>query len=303
MAREKPPMKIVTSPEQLSLKDTIICIGNFDGVHVGHQMLLEHMQTLAQTHHKPSLVITFFPPSKVFFQGGDFLSSEVEKVELLRTYAPDAVVMIPFNETYTRTPKEDFLAQLMQLEPHTIIVGEDFRFGYKRQGTLNDLSYLPERLEVFGMKRVQGEEVKSTLIRQLLSEGNVEGVKPFLGRSYSAQGVVIQGDKRGRAIGFPTANIQTAKGKALPLGVFAVNVDTVRGKFKGMANVGPRPSFPSEPPSLEVYLFDFEGDLYEQTLTVHFEAFIRAQKKFSGLEELKAQLESDKRAAKQLLSR
>jgi riboflavin kinase / FMN adenylyltransferase len=294
-------MKIVNSPEQLTLKDTIICIGNFDGVHVGHQMLLEHMQTLSSTLHKPSLVITFFPPSKVFFQDGDYLSTEAEKLELLRTYAPNAVVMIPFTEAYTHTPKEDFLAQLTQLEPHTIIVGEDFRFGYKRQGTLNDLSHLPERLEVFGMKRVNGEEVKSTRIRQLLGEGNVEAVKPFLGRSYSAQGIVVEGDKRGRTIGFPTANIQTPKGKALPLGVFAVNVDTEQEKFKGMANVGPRPSFPNDPPSLEVYLLDFDGNLYGKTLTVHFEAFIRAQKKFSGLEELKGQLEADKRSAKEKL--
>lgn len=291
-------MQIVHSPDQLKLKDTIICIGNFDGVHVGHQMLLEHMQKLARELHKPSIVITFFPPSKVFFQGGDYLSSEAEKLDLLRAYEPEAVVMIPFNEAYTHTPKEDFLAQLSQLGPYTIIVGEDFRFGYKRQGTLNDLSHLPERLEVFGMKRVNGEEVKSTLIRQLLSEGNVEAVKPFLGRSYSAQGVVIQGDKRGRSIGFPTANIQTPKGKALPLGVFAVKIDTDKGEFNGMANVGPRPSFPTEPPALEVHLFEFEGDLYGQTLTVHFEAFIRSQKKFSGLDELRAQLEQDKSVAR-----
>ncbi len=291
-------MKIVTSPEQFNLKDTIICIGNFDGVHVGHQMLLEHMHKLSSEHHKPSIVITFFPPSKIFFQGGDYLSSEAEKLDLLRLYEPDGVVVIPFNEAYTHTPKEDFLAHLAQLEPHTIIVGEDFRFGFKRQGTLNDLSHLPERLEVFGMKRVNGEEVKSTRIRQLLSEGNVEAVKPFLGRSYSAKGIVIKGDQRGRTIGFPTANVQTPKGKALPLGVFAVNVDTANGNFKGMANVGPRPSFPNDPPSLEVYLFDFNNDLYGQTLTVHFEAFIRAQKKFSGLEELKAQLEIDKGRAK-----
>ncbi|MGL4608903.1 MAG: riboflavin biosynthesis protein RibF, partial [Trueperaceae bacterium] len=276
-------MKTVTSLDQLTLKGTIICIGNFDGVHVGHQMLLEHMQKLSSEHRKPSAILTFFPPSKVFFQGGDYLSSEAEKLELLRVYAPDAVVVIPFNEAYTQTPKEDFLAQLGQLEPHTIIVGEDFRFGYKRQGTLNDLSHLPERLEVFGMKRVSGEEVKSTRIRQLLSEGNVEAVKPLLGRNYTAQGVVIRGDQRGRTIGFPTANVQTPKGKALPLGVFAVNVDSEQGHFKGMANVGPRPSFPNDPPSLEVYLFDFDGDVYRQPLNVHFEAFIRAQQKFSGL--------------------
>jgi riboflavin kinase / FMN adenylyltransferase len=295
-------MQTAHSPEQLSLKDTVLCIGNFDGVHVGHQMLLEHMQKVATEQQKSSVIITFFPPSKIFFQGGDYLSSEAEKLDLLRVYKPDAVVVIPFNETYTHTPKEDFLAQLSQLEPHTIIVGEDFRFGYKRQGTLNDLSHLPERLEVFGMKRVHGEEVKSTRIRQLLSEGNVEAVKPFLGRSYSATGVVIKGDQRGRTIGFPTANIQTPKGKALPLGVFAVKVATEQGHFNGMANVGPRPSFPNDPPALEVYLFEFEGDLYGQTLRVYFEGFIRSQKKFSGLDELKEQLGRDMMGARAALT-
>ncbi len=294
-------MQILNTPEKLELTDTIICIGNFDGVHIGHQMLLEHMQTLAQTLGKPSVIITFFPPSKVFFQGEDFLSSQEEKIELFKSYTPDAVVVIPFNEAYTHTPKEDFITHLAQLEPHTIIVGEDFRFGYKRQGSLNDLSHLPERLEVFGMKRFQGEEVKSTRIRQLLTEGNVEAVKPLLGRSYSASGLVIQGDKRGRTIGFPTANIQTPKSKALPLGVFAVRVDTPYGRFDAMANVGPRPSFPNDPPSLEVPIFNFNHDLYGQSLTVYFEAFIRTQKKFSGLDELKAQLEDDQQTAIRLL--
>jgi riboflavin kinase/FMN adenylyltransferase len=296
-------MQIVNHPETLKLADTIICIGNFDGVHIGHQMLLEHMQRLSKSLNKPSVIITFFPPSKVFFQGEDFLSSEEEKIALLKPYEPDAVVVIPFNQAYTHTPKEDFLAQLGQLEPHTIIVGEDFRFGYKRQGTLNDLSHLPERLEVFGMKRFEGQEVKSTRIRHLLLEGKVEAVKPLLGRSYSATGVVVHGDKRGRTIGVPTANIQTPKGKALPLGVFAVRADTPYGRFDGMANVGPRPSFPNDPPSLEVPLFDFNHDLYGQTMTVYFEAYIRSQRKFSGLEELKQQLQNDELRARELLSK
>ena len=295
-------MQIVISPEKLELIDAIICIGNFDGVHIGHQMLLEHMQQQAKTLEKPSIIITFFPPSKVFFQGDDFLSSYKEKIELLKPFAPQAIVMIPFDESYVHTPKEDFLAHLNKLEPHTIIVGEDFRFGYKRQGSLNDLSHLPERLEVFGMKRFAGQEVKSTRIRQLLTEGQVEAVKPLLGRSYSAMGNVIEGDKRGRSIGFPTANIQTPKGKALPFGVFVVKVATTQGQFGGMANVGPRPSFPDDPPSLEVNLFEFEGNLYGQTLTVHFEGFIRSQKKFSSLDELKLQLTRDKTASQQILN-
>lgn len=295
-------MQITHNPEKLSLSDTIVCIGNFDGVHIGHQMLLEHMQTLAKTLQKPSVIITFFPPSKVFFQGEDFLSSEEEKIILLSQYQPSAIVVIPFNDAYSHTPKEDFIAHLSHLVPHTIIVGEDFRFGYRRQGSLNDLSHLPERLEVFGMKRFNGQEVKSTHIRQLLEAGQVEAVKPLLGRSYSASGVVIEGDKRGRSIGFPTANIQTPKGKALPMGVFAVQVDTPYGRYNAMANVGPRPSFPNDPPSLEVPIFNFNKDLYDQTLTVHFETYLRSQKKFASLNELKAQLEQDQQHALQYLS-
>ena len=120
----------------------------------------------------------------------------------------------------------------------------------------------------------------------------------FLGYSYLVIGEVIEGEKRGRSIGFPTANIKLPPEKALPLGVFAVRVETLKGNFGGMANVGPRPSFPEEPPSLEVYLFDFEGDLYGQILTVSFEHFLRSQKKFSGLEEVKAQLARDEEEAK-----
>ena len=210
--------------------------------------------------------------------------------------------MIPFTREYTQTPKEVFIAQLERLSPRVIIVGEDFRFGFKREGTLNDLSYVSERLEVFNLKHAGDAPISSSRIRELLKQGDVEAVKPLLGRSYAATGEVIEGERRGRTIGFPTANISTDSAKALPLGVFAVAVDTPQGRYKGMANVGPRPSFPEEPPSLEVYLFDFSNDLYGETLTVHFEHFLRAQRKFSGLEEVKAQLAEDERQARAALN-
>ena len=187
---------------------------------------------------------------------------------------------------------------MRRTKPNTIIVGEDFRFGHKRSGGLDDLQHVTERLQVFGLKKLGEEPIKSSHIRTLLQTGEVEEAKRFLGHSYLAIGEVAQGEKRGRSIGFPTANIKLPPEKALPLGVFAVQVETPQGYFNGMANVGPRPSFPEEPPSLEVYLFDFDGDLYEQTLTISFEHFIRKQVKFSGLEEVKAQLARDEKEAR-----
>ena len=295
-------MNVVSSPDALELSRVVVSIGNFDGVHLGHQMLLGHMREVARTSSARSVVITFFPPSRVLFQNGKFLSSEEEKLALLSPFEPDAIVMVPFTREYTQTPKDVFLGQLERLNPQLVIVGEDFRFGYKREGSLNDLSTIADRLEVFNLKHSGEAPISSTRIRELLQQGDVENVKPLLGRSYAATGTVVQGDQRGRTIGYPTANVAVSEHKALPLGVFAVTVDTEGGRFQGMANVGPRPSYPDGVPSLEVHLFDFSGDLYGQTITVYFEAFLRGQVKFAGLEELKKQLNEDAKGARAILS-
>ena len=291
-------MNIVSSLNDLNLTGAVICIGNFDGVHLGHQMLLEEMRAVSEHQDAPSVVVTFFPPAKVVFGKGSYLTSREEKIHLLGAFEPNAVVMTEFSLEYAQTPKEVFLDELRRVSPSHIIVGEDFRFGHKRSGGLDDLQHVTERLEVFGLKKLDDDPIKSSRIRELLQVGNVEEAKRFLGYSYLAIGEVIEGEKRGRSIGFPTANIKLPSEKALPLGVFAVKVETPQGDFGGMANVGPRPSFPEEPPSLEVYLFDFGANLYGETLTVSFEHFLRGQVKFSGLEEVKAQLAKDEEEAR-----
>lgn len=294
-------MRVVAEPGALTIRGCAICIGNFDGVHLGHQLLLKRLQHVARQNALPSVVLTFFPPAKVVFREKPYLSSAEEKLFLLQPFRPDAVVIVPFSRDYAQTPKEVFLKELEGLQLKHLIVGEDFRFGHGRSGGLDDLQHVTERLEVFSLERLETRVIKSSHIRDLLFEGNVAEARKFLGYSYLAIGKVVRGDQRGRTIGFPTANIALPATKALPLGVFAVTTETPQGTFRGMANVGPRPSFPDDPPALEVHLFDFEGDLYGQTLRVSFEHFLRSQRKFSGLEELKAQLNEDARNAKEVL--
>lgn len=295
-------MNLLHSLEALKLRDCILCIGNFDGVHLGHQLLLAHMQSEARQGHA-SAVITFDPPAKVVLNGEKYLTSLEEKLLLIAPFQPAAVVAIPFDQEYAQTDKAVFLAQLRALSPHTVIVGEDFRFGHRRAGGLDDLSHVTHKLEVFGTKRLDSVAVKSSHIRQLLQAGQVEEAKRFLGHPYLAIGPVVKGDQRGRQLGFPTANLALPAPKALPLGVFAVSVDTPQGRYGGMANVGPRPSFPTEPPALEIHLLDFQGDLYGQQLTVWFEGFIRQQQRFFSLDELKSRLTYDAEQAKALLAR
>jgi len=295
-------VKLVASPDALTLKGAVLCVGNFDGVHLGHRMLLARMRELADAASRPAVVLTFFPPAKVVFGHATFLSSAEEKLELLSAFTPGAVAMIPFSREYARTDKAAFADQLRRLAPHAIIVGEDFRFGHDREGGLNDLSPIPDRLEAFGLKTVQGEVVKSSHIREHLAAGRIARANALLGAPYPASGRVVRGDARGTGIGFPTANVQTDARKALPTGVYAVTVDTGAGRYGGMANVGPRPSFPEEPPSLEVHLFDFWGDLYGTAITTRFHAYLRGQRRFAGVDELKEQLERDALAARAALA-
>lgn len=287
--------------EQLAIDDAVVAIGNFDGVHWGHRQLLSRMKQLAQAEERPAVVVTFFPPSKVVFGDRPFLSSEQEKLELLAAFEPAAVVVIPFSVEYARTDKSEFLKQLSRLRPRAIIVGEDFRFGYKRQGTLNDLSLVSHKLEVFGLQELDGEVVKSSAVRELLGQGEVERAARLLGQPYLVIGEVVKGDSRGRQIGYPTANLSVPQRKAMPLGVFAVTVESSGVNRPGMANSGPRPSFPEAAPACEVHLFDFVGDLYGSELRVRFIERIRGQQQFGSLDQLQTQLAQDERVARERL--
>ncbi len=290
------------SISDLGLRGTVIAIGNFDGVHLGHQMLLERMQAQARKCNKKSVIISFFPPAKVFLQAGYFLSNRSEKLNLLKAYKPDGIVIIPFNYDFAKLSKDSFLADLRRLEPMQIIVGEDFRFGRRREGNINDLTKIAEQVKVFSLKKDDQGPISSTRIRELILQSKVADAAKLLGRNYSIEGLVVKGQQRGRTIGFPTANIFLSKNKALPHGVFAITAETKYGVFGGMANLGSRPSFAEAPPSIEANLFSFDDDLYNQVIKINFHSFIRDERVFSSLDDLKQQLKLDRQRAKEILN-
>lgn len=294
-------VEALTDPAARAAVGAVVGIGNFDGVHLGHRALLERMRALADAHGRPAVVVTFFPPAKVLFGGASYLSSREEKLALLEAFAPDVVVVVPFDHAFAGTDASEFVARLAALEPTAFVVGRDFRFGEGRRGSVADLAAVAP-IEDVGVVTVDGERVASTWVRELLASGDVERAARLLGAPYPVTGRVAMGDQRGRTIGFPTANLSLDPAKALPLGVFAVTVATDAGTFGGMANVGPRPSFPDDPPSLEVHLFGFDGDLYDRTITVRFHRKLRDQRRFASLDELKAQLAADERAARAALA-
>lgn len=290
-------MLLINDPADAPPGPKVVAVGSFDGLHLGHQHLLRQALQEAKAMHMPLLVYTFDPPSKVFMKGEGFLTDLTEKTELLRNLGVEIALIVPFNETFAQRSKDDFLGDLRALEAKEIYVGEDFRFGQGRRGGLEDLqSVAPTK--ILPLLELYGSPVKSSRIRDLLKEGKVEEVQPLLGRPYAARGIVVEGDKLGRTLGYPTANLEVAPNKVLPLGVYAVRTRTAQGHYGGVANVGYRPSVDGRALRFEVHLFGFSGDLYGEDATVEFLKKIRDEKRFSSLEELKAQIEQDAEQAR-----
>ena len=278
----------------------VLVLGTFDGVHRGHRALIQHALTVAAKLRRPWLPVAFFPPPKTLLAGQPFLSSPAEKHALLCEAGaaagslPAEVVIIAFDVDFAATPAERFVAALAQARPSTLVAGADFRFGRRRGGAVDDLASACEHLEVLPLVTVGDEVVKSSTIRAALDAGAVERAADLLGAPYRVMGSVVEGDRRGRTIGVPTANVLLDPRKALPSGVFAVQVDLPDGsRHGGMANLGPRPSFDGPAASLEVHVFDWSGDLYDATISVHVIARLRGQQRFADVAALQRQLHDD----------
>ena len=272
----------------------VVTIGNFDGVHLGHQALLTEVKKRAHDLKLESAVITFEPNPKDYFSQNKpqtRISSLREKIELFNEIKIDRVHIIKFNQEFSKVTANEFISVLIKkLKVKEIVVGEDFCFARGREGSIKQLSASSMKLNIKNKILMDGKRISSTLIRNLLANDKLDQANKYIGRPYSISGKVVHGEKRGRKIGFPTANIHMRHNRPPLKGVFAV-------KFQnhfGVANLGIRPSIKGEKKlQLEVHLLNFSSDLYGQHVSVIFLKKLRDEKKFKSLDELKEQIKLD----------
>ena len=293
----------------------VASIGNFDGMHLGHQALVKALSAEAKALGLPSLVIVFEPQPKEFFAPAKAparIANFREKVKAFESFGVDYVLCLPFNQSFRSLCADDFIEKVLvnAIKVKHLIIGDDFRFGHDRSGDFALLQKAGKQhdftVQDTNTVADHGERISSTRVREALASGNLTETANLLGRPYRMSGRVAYGRQLGRTINTPTANIMV-KRLHLPLsGVFAVKVqDEHNGKqYTGVASLGIKPTISDTPePSLEVHLFDVNSNLYHHHFTVEFIEKIRDEQKFNGLDELKAAIDADKQAARQILSR
>jgi len=292
-------------------RPTVVSIGNYDGVHLGHRRLIQALKERASELGAQTTVLTFEPHPHEFFSPKNApprLMRWRDKVEALREQGVDQVMTLRFNERLAQTSAEDFVEKLLVagLGAQHVVIGDDFRFGRKRLGDLSLLTRLGSQLgfsvDTIDTCVVEGERVSSTRIREALRLSNFELASRLLGYSFSIAGRVSHGDKRGRTIGFPTANIVLRHDNPPVWGVYAVKMRLSNGReLPGVANIGKRPTVGGHKTLLEPHLFDFNEDLYGQCVRVEFFQKIRDEQKFESFELLREQIDRDADAARQSL--
>lgn len=286
----------ILEKEPYELKNTAVCIGKFDGLHSGHQLLLESIGG----HSEFQKVLFTFS-----FKETDQIYTLEEKKYLAKQLGVEVYIEHPFDDRFAQMKAYDFLEKTLveQCGAKVICVGEDFRFGYRREGDVDFLQrysdLLGYQLIVIPKMKIEGENVSSTRIRQKLKEGDLQLVNRLLGRPYFVYGQVCHGNQIGRTIQMPTANLCPEKGKILPpYGVYASRVITQHGEYTGVTNVGVKPTIPGQNQvGIETYIMDFDQEIYGERICVELCSFLRGECKFSGLDELKLQMEEDKKNA------
>ncbi|WP_217601494.1 bifunctional riboflavin kinase/FAD synthetase [Chitinophaga sp. GbtcB8] len=298
-----------------AFRNAVITIGTFDGVHTGHRYILHQLQGTAAAVNGETVIVTFDPhPREVLFAGDKklhLLTTLPEKIQLLDKEGIDHLVVVPFTKAFSelsaRAYLEDFL--IARFKPHTIIIGYDHRFGHNREG---GLELLEAEQQQYGFQLIEIPQqvvhdlsVSSTKIRERLMEGNIALADELLGYPYFLEGTVIHGDKMGRQLGYPTANLQLPDARKLipSEGIYAVKA-TLNNEpeiIKGVMSIGTRPTFNGTDLRLEVHLFNFDRDIYDAQLRVQFIAFIRHNLKFDNAAALIAQMDKDCVEAKKIL--
>ena len=307
-------MKVHYGVENINIKCPVVTIGSFDGVHLGHACVIQHLKEKAANIDGESVIISFEPhPREVLYpreQKIGILTTQEEKIAILEKYGVDHLIILKFTLEFAQQSYNDFVKNILvdKLKIKGLVVGYDHRFGKDRAGNFENLQELANKYGFFLEKEVVFEEddvnVSSTKIRNALTVGDITTVNRFLGYLYSVTGKVVYGHHLGHKIGFPTANIQVAdERKLLPaIGVYAVKVTIEQEIFNGMLNIGIRPTVSNDGQvSCEVYIFDFSRDLYGKNITINFIDRIRGERKFNDIEELRAQLQKDQEKILKLL--
>jgi riboflavin kinase/FMN adenylyltransferase len=306
-------MILITDLDKIKKRfdSSIITIGNFDGLHLGHQELIKKIIQRAEETASLSMVVTFRPhPLKILApeKCPPLISIYEEKIRLLEQLGIDVLVKIPFSLDFAAVEPRDFVKDILcgLLGAKEIFVGYNYRFGKGRKG---DIRLLRELGEEFGFVvreieqvSLNGEVISSTRIRQLLKNGDVGDAAKFLGRPYALCGIVVKGDGRGRGLGFPTANIASRHAIIPSNGVYAVKLFVRDKYYNGVVNIGMRPTFDARTLAIEVHIFDFDEDIYGEEITVSFMRKIREEKKFGSAEALINQISADIEIAKEILS-
>ena len=288
-----------------STDNTILTIGTFDGVHLGHQKILERLTNSAKENNLKSTVLTFFPHPRTILNPNKplkLINSVKERTELLNRSKVDNLIIHPFDKNFSELDPEKYVVEILvkKLKAKIILIGYDHKFGKNRTADITNLKIYGKK---YGFKviEIKAEEISniaisSTKIRKAISEGNISTAKKYLGYDFSLSGKIVHGKSIGRTLGFPTANIEVKEEyKLLPKnGVYLIQSVINHNKYFGMMNIGIKPTIKESSKTIEVNFFDFEGDLYHKNIEVNIKKFIRDEIKFDSLELLKSQILKDK---------
>lgn len=295
-----------------SIPNAVVTVGTFDGLHIGHQKVIGDVVKSAKSIGGQSVVVTFYPhPRKVLQPGFDLklIISRREKHKLFEKLGIDNLVCIRFTKDFAETTSEEFVKKYMvdPIQPRKVIIGYDHHFGKDRKGNLEFLAEMGAKynfeVEKIEMQDIEKTAVSSSKIREAISRGDMKTATKFLGYHFSISGIVVKGNQLGRKLGFPTANIQPDEpDKIIPeYGVYAVLVDWNGKTYKGMSNIGIRPTLDLHKLTIEVHMFDFDQDIYGEHITIYFLEHTRIEKKFRDIDLLRRRLIIDRIKVKKIL--
>jgi len=300
-----------TDPPTSTPKGMVVAMGNFDGVHLGHRAVIDAALRMGEAHGRPAFAVTFEPHPRSYFSPNTpqfRLTDEAAKLRLLAATGLSGAVVMTFDRRRAETTAQDFIHHdlIERLGISGIAVGYDFHFGKGRVGSpgllVNEAPRLGIEVDVQAHVDIAERPVSSSAIRMALAEGQIDDAIAMLGGPWFIHGEVIHGEKRGRDLGYPTANIRLDRNCGLKHGIYAVRAGLDGQHLDGVASFGRRPTFDNGAPLLEVFLFDFKGDLYGRRLDVAFIAFLREEMKFSGVDALIRQMDDDSRSARERLA-